>query len=197
MLKDECELMLLSLINNKKALRKFYKTGYSSYSSNDESFKGAATIVEGDTIMSFMQDVNDESKVIATATYRDTTIIIQLNEEEFLRTQLGGAPCGMKSTRESAIGNISSVKRHCAEAEEKLKSEKFIRKMFSKSSNLSDKKISKKDVRIMLETTFDKLKKTLNLNNRNQVSPKVNTGRINGPIETARATVDTGKDREN
>lgn len=177
MLKDEINLMLSSLMNNKKAFRKFYKTGYFSYS-KDKPFDGAIAIVNDKAIVSFLQDVDDDSKVIATTTFQDTTtIVIQLNGEEFSRIQFGNLPCRLSSSLESVISDISSVRRHCAEAEERLISSNpnFIKSIFSKNTPSSDRKLSRKKVRFLLQTTLDKLQETRNLNNRNEVSPKVET----------------------
>lgn len=177
MLKNEINLMLSSLMSNKKALKKFYKAGYFSYS-KDKPFEGAVAIVNDKAIVSFLQDVNDDSKVVATATFQDnTTIIIQLNGEEFSRIQFGNLPCRLSSSLESVISDISSVRRHCAETEERLTSSNpnFIRSIFSKTSQSSDRKLSKQDVRFLLQTTLDKLQETRNLHNRNEVSPKVET----------------------
>lgn len=177
MLKDEIDLMLSSLMNNRKALKKFYKTGYFSYH-QDKSFKGAVAIVNDKAIVSFLQDVDDDSKVIATATFQNnTTIIIQLNGDYFSRTQFGKLPERCISNREAIISDISLLRGYCAEAEERLTSGKshFIRSIFSKKSQSSDRKLSKQDVRFMLETTLDKLHETLTLNNRSEVSPRVNT----------------------
>ena len=175
MLKNEINLMLSLLMNNKKAFRKFYKTGYFSYS-KDKPFDGAVAIVNDKAIVSFLQDVDDNSKVIATAAFQDnTTIVIQLNEEKFSRIQFGTLPCRLSSTLESVISDISSVRKHCAEAKERLTSSNhnFIRNIFSKTSHFPDKKLSKQDVGFLLETTLSKLQETRNLNNRNEVSPKV------------------------
>lgn len=79
MLKNEINLTLSSLMKNKKAFKKFYKTGYFSYS-KDKPFDEAVAIVNDKAIVSFLQDVDYDSKVIATAAFQDnTTIIIQLN----------------------------------------------------------------------------------------------------------------------
>ena len=177
MLKDEINLMLSSLMNNKKAFRKFYKTGYFSYS-KDKPFDGAIAIVNDKAIVSFLQDVDDDSKVIATTTFQDnTTIVIQLNGEEFSRIQFGKLPCRLSSSLDSVISDISSVRRHCAKAEERLTSSNpnLIKSIFSKNTPSLDRKLSKEDVRFMLQTTLDKLHETRNLNNRNEVSPKVQT----------------------
>lgn len=177
MLKDEINLMLSSLMNNKKVFRKFYKTGYFSYS-KDKTFDGAIAIVNDKAIVSFLQDVDDDSKVIATTTFQDnTTIVIQLNGEEFSRIQFGKLPCRLSSSLDSVISDISSVRRHCAKAEERLTSSNpnLIKSIFSKNTLSLDRKLSKEDVRFMLQTTLDKLHETRNLNNRNEVSPKVQT----------------------
>ncbi len=178
MLKDEINLMLSSLINNKKAFKKFYRTGYFSYS-KDKLFKGAVAIVNDKAIMSFLQDVDDDSKVIATATFQDnnTTIIIQLNGEDFSRIQFGNLPCKLSSNLKSVINDISSVCRHCDEAKRKLicSNQNFIKSIFSKISQSSYRNLSKQDIRILMETTLDKLHETRNLHNRNEISPKVET----------------------
>ena len=175
MLKNEINSMLSSLMNSKKAFKKFYKTGYFPYP-EDKPFEGAVAIVNDTAIVSFLQDINDDSKVIATATFQDnTTIIIQLNGEYFSRTRFGKLPIRLSSNLESVINDISSVRRHCAEAEERLTSSNpnFIKSIFSKNTPSSDRKLSKENVRFLLQTTLDKLQETRNLNNRNEVSPKV------------------------
>lgn len=177
MLKDEINLTLSSLMKNKKDFKKFYKTGYFSCS-KDKPFEGAVAIVNDKVIVSFLQDVDDDSKVIATAAFQDnTTIVIQLNGEEFSRIQFGNLPCRLSSSLESVISDISSVRRHCAEAEERLTSSNpnFIKSIFSKNTPSSDRKLSKEKVRFLLQTTLDKLQETRNLNNRNEVFPKVET----------------------
>ena len=116
--------------------------------------------------------------MIATAAFQDnTTIVIQLNGEEFSRIQFGNLPCRLSSSLESVISDISSVRRHCAEAEERLTSSNsnFIKSIFSKNTPSSDRKLSKEKVRFLLQTTLDKLQETRNLNNRNEVFPKVET----------------------
>lgn len=160
-------------------MKKFYTAGYFSYS-KDKPFEGAVAIVNDKAIVSFSQDANDDSKEIATATFQDNTTIIQLNGEEFSRIQFGKLPCRLSSSLESVISDISSVRKHCAEAEERLTSSKlnFIRSIFSKTLHSPDKKLSKQDVRFLLETTLSKLQETRNLNNRNEVSPKVETTSI-------------------
>lgn len=172
-MKNEINLMLSSLMKNKRALAKFYKTGYFSYT-KDKAFKGATAIVDGNAIVSFLQDANDDSKVIAIASFKNKkATIVQLSGEEFCRTQFGMVSGKLSSSLASIKCDISSVRRHCAEAEEKLRGCSFIRRIFSKPTQSSDIKLSKKDVRFMLENALDKLHDARNLNNRNEVSPKV------------------------
>lgn len=177
MLKDEIKFMLSSIIANKRAFEKFYKTGYFSYS-KDKPFKEAVAIVNDKAIVSFLQNVDDDSEVIATASFQDnTTLIFQLMGDNFSRTQFGIIPQRYSSHRKSIISDIASVRRNCAEVEERVTSSNpnFIKSIFSKDSQSSVKKLSKQDVRFLLENTLDKLHKSRNLNNRSEISPKVET----------------------
>lgn len=175
MLKDEINLMLLSLMDNN--FKRFYKTGYFSYS-KDKSFKGAVAIVNDKAIVSFLQNVDDENEVIATASFHDhTAVILQLMDNDFSRIQFGKLPRRYSLGRESVISEIASIRKRCAEAEERLASGKFhsIKSIFSKASQPASEKLSKQDVRFLLENTLEKLHKSQNLNNRNEISPKVET----------------------
>lgn len=175
MLKSETNLMLSSLIQSKKDLRKFYKTGYCEYS-GDKKFKGSLAVVNDKAIVSFLQDIDDDSKVIATVAFQDnTTIIIQLDGEDFSRTQFGQLNYKYSSNRESIISDLSLLRRYCAEAEEKVKSSNphFIRNIFFKLSKASERRLSRQDVKILMENMLDKLNKSRNINNRNRISPKV------------------------
>ena len=177
MLKDEINLMLLSLMKNEKKFKNFYTSGYFPYS-KDKSFKGAVAIINNKAIVSFIEDINDENKVIATASFLDnTTIIVQLNGKDFLRTQFNNLPrrCKCSSNLDNIISDISSIQRHCAEAEQKLTSKKtnFIRNIFSKTNQVSSHTLSKQDVTTILKNTIDKLDKTQSLTTRNEISPKV------------------------
>lgn len=187
MLKDEINLMLLSLINNKRALKKFYKTGFFSYPKHNP-FKGAVAIVNNKAIVSFLQNVDNENEVIATASFQDnTTFVFQLKGDNFSRTQFGNLPHRCSSNRESVISDISSIRKYCAETEERLISSNphFINRIFSKVSHPTREELSKEDVKFLLENTLNKLHKSQNLNSRNKAFPKVKPTRIvksNTPI---------------
>ena len=94
-----------------KKFKNFYNSGYYSYS-KDKSFKGSIAIINNKAIVSFIEDINDENKVIATASFLDnTTIIVQLNGKDFLRTQFNNLPrrCKCSSNLENIINDFISL----------------------------------------------------------------------------------------
>ena len=80
-----------------------------------------------------------------------------------------------KAKRDEIIDDIDSIRKRCAEAEEKSKSmqNQSIRSKFAEILKHSDDKISKKAVLLLLEDTINKLNKTRNLDERNKISPKI------------------------
>lgn len=179
MVQDEIKTMLTVLMENKKAFKKFYKTGHFSYD-KDELFKGEVAIINDKAVISFLQDMNDETKIVATANFQDSgTFILKLFGENFsqYKSNLRNAYTSRmhKAKRDEIIDDIASIRKHCAEAEEKSKSmqNQSIRSKFDEILKHSDDKISKKAVLLLLEDTINKLNKTRNLDERNKISPKI------------------------
>ena len=179
MVQDEIKTMLTLLMENKKAFKKFYKTGHFSYD-KDELFKGEVAIINDKAVISFLQDMNDETKIVATANFQDSgTFILKLFGENFSqhKSNLRNAYTSRmhKAKRDEIIDDIDSIRKRCAEAEEKSKSmqNQSIRSKFAEILKHSDDKISKKAVLLLLEDTINKLNKTRNLDERNKISPKI------------------------
>lgn len=179
MVQDEIKTMLTLLMENKKAFKKFYKTGHFSYD-KDELFKGEVAIINDKAVISFLQDMNDETKIVATANFQNSgTFILKLFGENFsqYKSNLRNAYTSRmhKAKRDEIIDDIASIRKHCAEAEEKSKSmqNQSIRSKFAEILKHSDDKISKKAVLLLLEDTINKLNKTRNLDERNKISPKI------------------------
>ena len=183
MVQDEIKEMLTLLMENKKAFKKFYKTGHFSFDKG-ELFKGEVAIINDKAIISFLQDANDETKVVATANFQDnSTFILKLFGENFsqYKSNMRNVYTSRmhKANRDEIIDDIASIRKHCAEAEEKAKSiqSQSIRskvvEILKHSDDNSDYKISKQEILLLLEDTINKLNKTRNLDERNKISPRV------------------------
>lgn len=184
MVQDEIKTMLTLLMENKKAFKKFYKTGHFSYD-KDELFQGEVAIINNKAVISFLQDMNDETKVVASANSQNSgTFILKLFGENFsqYKSNMRNAYTSRihKANRDEIIDDIASIRKHCAETEEKSKSiqNQSIRSKLNEILKPSDDKISKEEVLFLLEDTINKLNKTRNLDERNKISPKVTVSTV-------------------
>lgn len=192
MLQNEIKLMLKSLINNKKDFKKFYKTGHFSYSQND-SFKGEVAIINNSrSVISYLQDANDEFKVVATADFKDGgTLILKLFDKNHSHYESGknSYPSHIdgfhrlkmrKLSRDDLIRDISSIQRHCAEAKENVTSVKHhsIINRITSTLEASDEKLSKQEVLLLLENSLNHLDKARHIDELDEVCPKVNVSPI-------------------
>lgn len=179
MIQDEIKAMLTLLVEDKKTFKRFYKTGYFLYN-KDESFKGEVAIINDKAVISFLQDANDETKVVATANFQNSgTFILKLFGKNFsqYKSKIRNTYTSRihKANRNEIIDDIDSIRKHCAETEEKSKSMKnqSIRSKLDKILKPSDDMLSKEEVLLLLEDTINELNKTRNLDERDKISPKV------------------------
>ena len=186
MLENEIKLMLHSLAHNKKAFKTFYKTGFFSYA-NDKSYIGEAAIVNNIALISFLKDAKDETKIIATATFKNGyTVVLKLSNEDFSQYRFGKAPLAHEDIggavssssqgRDAVMADISSIIQHCAEAKEISASHvPFKINSWLRWLNFSRDQLSQKELKDMLENTLGKLNKAQNLSKRGKLSPSVSS----------------------
>lgn len=171
MLQDEIKLMLLSVIEDRKKLSKLYKEGYFKYYDNKD-YKGSIAVVNNKAVISFLEDINNESKMVATANFKNSgTLIYKLFDKNYSFSRIGkdpfisnygGRQIHMRD-KNQIIEDISSIRKYCAEAEERstaIQKESYILNKFNRIQNYSNSEISKEEVLSLLEDTVDKLDKT-------------------------------------
>jgi len=178
MVQEKIKLMLLTLIEDKKSLRQFYKNGYFSYF--DEDCQGEVAICNK-AIISFLENSNDITSVVATASFHNSGILIyKLFGQNYLYKQFGRNPSTSIDTnmihlrnRSEVIKDISTIRKYCTKAQEKISS------ISDKSSDIIKLKpslfqphhqISIQDVTVLLKNTLDKLDQTRQLDEVDQIS---------------------------
>lgn len=173
MLQEQSKIMLSTLTKDKRAFKRFYRKGYFSYS-GDENCKGKVAIVNK-AIISFLEDANDESRVVATVNFKDSgTFIYKLFGQDYSFSRFGQDPTILANTarvyirkKDDIIHDIGTIRKHCREAEKKASS---IVAKFSTTSAHSDNKISAQDAFLLLQDTIDKLNKSRSLNEVGQTA---------------------------
>lgn len=177
MLQEEIKLMLLSLIENKRKFREFYRKGYFEYLDNKD-YKGSIAIVNNKAVISLLEDINDETKAVATVNFKDSGILIyKLLGQNYSFSQFGQDPFRVTSeiynlrvhtkNKNEVIEDIETIRRHCIEAKENATSiTGKIKQNLSKTNN----RISDKGTLILLQDTIAKLSQSRHLNEKDDVS---------------------------
>lgn len=173
MIQEQAKLMLSNLTGDKKAFKSFYRKGYFSYYS-DKDYKGKVAIVNK-AIISLFEDANDELRVVATVNFQDSgTFIYKLFGNDYSFIQFGQDPTILPNTarvplrkKEEVIQDIATIRKHCAEAEEKASAIQNVSSIVAKFSSIlvkSDNKISSQDALLLLQDTLDRLSQSRQLN---------------------------------
>lgn len=181
MMQKEIKLMLEKLIKDRKSFRKLYKSGYFSYF-KDKSFKGKVSIVGDRAVIAYLEDLNDENRVIATANFQENGIQIfkllgddwshhQFDWEEKDAYTYGGVYLSKLHNydRDKVAREIATI---CGYCEKTPKKESIIK-------SIGKKRLSKKQVFDLLLDTLDKLNQTRKLQDKKTVCPKVDVQSIN------------------
>ena len=131
-------------------------------------------------LISFLQDANDETKVVATANFQDSgTFILKLFGKNFsqYKSNMRNVYTSRihKASRNEIIDDIAYIRKRCAKAEEKSKSiqNQSIRGKIDTILKSPDNKLSKKEVLMQIENTVKNLNKSIQLDERDKISPKV------------------------
>lgn len=186
MVDNELQLMLKSIIGSKIAFNKFYRKGFYSYPKED-SFIGEVAIVNEKALASFLQDTTSKSNIVATVNFKDSgTSIYRVNGENSSFQQFGediNNSNGFHTfkaytpNRKRILEDISSIKTHCTEKKNSFQSKKTITQLLDRF-NSQKKKLSRKEVYSLLNSTIDQLNKSINLDKKDskrEVSPKIYT----------------------
>lgn len=179
MVQEQLELMLLNLTKDEEAFKKFYKEGYFSYSDN-KNYKGKVAIVNR-ALISLFEDANDELRVVATANFQDSgTFIYKIFGNKYSSSQFKKDPTILTNTarvhfrkKEETIQELNTIRKYCAEAEEKALAIRKISSVIGKFNTIlvqSDNKISSQNVLVLLQDTLDRLSQSRHLNEVEQIS---------------------------
>lgn len=171
MLQDEIKSMLSSVISDDKKISDLYREGYFEYSNNKDC-KGNIAVVNNKAVVSILEDVNDESKVIATVNFKNSgTLIYKLFDKNYSFSQIGQDPfkrvdgsskTSMRS-KEEIIKDIESVRKHCRESKEKamaVRKASLILSEFDLTNICSNSEISEQEILLLLKETINNLNKT-------------------------------------
>ena len=173
MLQGEIHSMLKFISNDKKALDYLYKKRCFEYKKED-SLYGEVAIVNNKALVSFIRDVNNEQKLIATAKFKDGgTVIFKLLGDNFSQHEIGfknlrGGFYARKLSKEEVIKEIETICKYCEEVKRGLPTSK------SNFFNMFSKRLSKRDVANLLEETIQKLECSRFLEETESICPKVN-----------------------
>lgn len=175
MLQTEMRFMLEKLIKDKKSFRKLYRAGCISYS-KDKPFTGEVVIVDDRAVIAYLQDSNDENKVIATVNFQENGLqIYKLLGDNWSHHQFG-----WKEDDAYTYGGVYSAKLHNYDRDKVAREIETIRKFCTETpkresviKSLGKKKLSKKQVSSLLLDTLDKLSRTRELDEKTEVCPKV------------------------
>ena len=181
MLQDEIKLMISAVINDNKTLNDLYKKGFFSYL-DKENCKGNIAIINNKAIVSILEDIDDDSKVIATINFKNSgTFIYKVFGKNYYFGQFGQDPykdiTGCQSVRihmrkrDEVIEDINNIRKRCIDAEEKSIAIQKSNSIFSKFNSIqicSNNEISEKDVFSLLQDTLDKLNRTRQINEVNK-----------------------------
>lgn len=179
MLQEQAKLMLAILTKDKKAFKKFYKKGYFSYS-KDKEFQGKVAIVNN-AVISLLEDAYDKSRVVATVNFKDSgALFYKVFGNNYSFNQFGQDPTRLIDTtrvchrkREDVIRDITTIRIHCAEAEEKASAIQKASDIVSKFNTIlikSNNKVSSQDAFLLLQDTLVKLSQTRQLKEIEQSS---------------------------
>lgn len=185
MLQSDIKLMLSSLTEDKKALRKLCDTGYFSYS--NKSTKGGVAIVNNEILISLVEDIHDESKAIATVSSLNRgTYIFKLFNENYAQHQFdvknpykengGGFYMGRLQgiSKNKVASEISLIREYFAKIQEKSderQAHPLRCRITSIFKNLERK--PKRNILILLQETIEKLNKCKNLDEQDSLLKKV------------------------
>lgn len=184
MLLQENQLMLKELKTNKQALRKFCKTGTFSYSDPNGSFLGEAAIINDTTLISFVQDSADASKISATEAFKNGyTLVFNQSGEDFSRFRFGKPPYngelgGFASSKvylvslDSLKSDIATIMQCCQQAKESYPLTSAFNKLFAGN------KMSIQDVDSLLNQTIDNLNKVIAKQRRQNISPSFDPNKV-------------------
>ncbi len=173
MVQEQAKLMLSRLNNDKRTFKKFYKKGYFSYS-NNKDYYGEVAILDN-AIISFLQSSNDESKVVATVSFKDSsTFIYKLFGKDYSFIQYGKDPSIWVNPvrmhirkKDDIISDISTIRKHCSIAKEKalaIEKASSILTRFKSTSVQTDYEISYDNALLLLQNTLNKLNQSRQLN---------------------------------
>ena len=190
MLQTEMRFMLEKLIKDKKSFRKLYKSGCIYYS-KDKHFTGEVVIVDDRAVIAYLQDSNDENRVIATVNFKENGVqIFKLLGDNWSHHQFG-----WKDNDAHTYGGFYTAKVHNYDKDRVRREIEIIRKFCGETpkkgniiKSLSKKKLSKKQVSSLLLDTLDKLSRTRELDEKSEVCPKVKVPSINN-TETEHTSV--------
>ena len=184
MLLQQNQLMLKELKTNKQDLRKLRKTGTFSYSDPNGAFLGEAAIINDTTLISFIQDSADDSRISATAAFENgSTLVFNQSGEDFSLFRFGKPPYNgdpgvfaaaqlHSSSLDTIISDISSIIQDCHDAKEIYHAKSVINKL------ITSRKISIKELQILLSKTLDNLDKALAIQRRQNISPSFDPNKV-------------------
>lgn len=178
MMQEQAKLMISNLLGDKKAFKKFYKKGYFYSHYNDKDYQGKIAIVNN-AVISILEDVNDESKVVATVDFKDSGVFVyKLFRNNYSFSQFGQDPTKLTDTvrvcyrkRDDVIKDITTIRRHCLEAEQKASAIQRASDIVMKFNSIiiqSNNKISEQEVFLLLQDTLNRLSQTRLLNEAEQ-----------------------------
>ena len=179
MVQEQAKLMLSTLTNDKRAFKKFYKKGHFSYS-NNKDYYGEVAILDN-AIISFLQSSNDESKVVATVSFKDGgTFIYKLFGKNYSFIQYGKDPSIWVNPvrmhvrrKDDIIIDISTIRKHCNSAKEKalaIEKASSVLTRFKSISVQSDTEISYDNALLLLQESLKKLNMSRQLNEVDVIS---------------------------
>lgn len=174
MIQKDLQEMIQEVLNNKKKFRTLYKEGYFTYDKND-SLKGMIAIVNNKAVLSFIQDGDNEK--IATADFNNNGIRINKligdscsHYESGWRDPYKPHKIHYDNKKDDIIQEIETIYKHCIETKNKPVLSRFD-KIFGKSRVLNEK-MSRQEVKALLEETLNHLNKSRNLDERSKLSNK-------------------------
>ena len=170
MLLQQNQLILKELKTNKQDLRKLRKTGTFSYSDPNGDFLGEAAIINDTTLISFIQDSADDSRISATATFENGyTLVFNLSGEDSSLFRFGKPPYNgdkvYSVSLDSLKSDIATIMQCCQQAKEAYSLTSAFNKLFAGN------KMSIQDVDALLNQTIDNLNKVIAKQRRQNISP--------------------------
>lgn len=161
MIQEQAQAMICNITQNIISLVIFCKKGYFSYTNSESNCRGNVAIVPNKAIISFLEDIEDDAKVVATVKFKEgKTLIYKLFDEDYSYTEYGQNNTQQNYSvripnmqRKDIIQDITTIRKYCEDAK-------------NKGSNKSNNEISFKDTIDMLEDTLDKLSKSRHLNEK-------------------------------